>query len=82
MSKKDFDLDEEVERLSRRTNINIRKSEYSFDNQLRKLDNDIDMAADKNVKEFDEKKSLTLKYLSTDYTDDTINRYKEKLKKI
>ena len=38
MSKEEFDFDEEVKRLSRKTNINMRKSEYSFENQIRKLD--------------------------------------------
>ena len=41
MSKKDIDFDEEIKKLSRKTNIDIRRSEYAFENQIRKLDNDI-----------------------------------------
>lgn len=82
MSKKEFDLDEEVKRLARKTNVNLKKSEYSFDNQIRKLDNDIDMILDKKIKEFDESKQVTSDYLNISFQHDTINRYREKLKKI
>jgi hypothetical protein len=82
MSKKDIDFDEELERLSRKTNISIRKSEYSFDNQIKKMGNEIDNVSNKKIKEFDENKELTSKYFNIDYNDDTINRYREKLRKI
>ena len=82
MSKKEFDLDEEVKRIARKTNVNLKKSEYSFDNQIRKLDNDIDMILDKKIKEFDESKQVTSDYLNISFQHDTINRYREKLKKI
>lgn len=82
MSKKDFDLDEEVERLSRKSNINMRKSEYAFENQVRQLDKDIDKIVEEKIKDFDNNKQLTQEYLTMDYTESTINRYREKLKKI
>ena len=80
--KKDFDLDEEVEKLSRKSNINMRKSEYAFENQLRKLDNDIDKIVKEKIKDFDDNKYLTQEYLTMDYSQSTINRYREKLNKI
>ncbi|MBQ7929022.1 MAG: hypothetical protein IJ287_09845 [Methanobrevibacter sp.] len=82
MSKKEFDVDKELERLARKSNINIRKSEYSFENQIKKLDKDIDALAKQKIKDFDKNKELTSEYLSIEYKQDTIDRYREKLKKI
>lgn len=82
MSKKDFDVDKELERIARKTNLNMRKSEYSFENQLKKLDKDINNLTKQKIKDFDKNKELTSQYLSIDYKQDTIDRYREKLKKI
>lgn len=83
MSKdEEFDMDDEIKRISRKTNINVKKSEFSFENRIKKLDNEIDKIMDKKIKEFDDNKKLTSDYLTTDYTQDTINRYREKLKRI
>lgn len=83
MSKKDeFDLDKEVERLARKSNIQIQKTEYSYNNQLKKLDKEIDKAINDKIKLFDENKQSTQDYFNIEYKDDTINRYREKLKKI
>lgn len=83
MSKKDkIDYDEELERIAHKTNVNMRKSEYAFNNQIKKLDNEIDNIASQKIKEFDENKELMTEYLSIDYKQDTIERYREKLKKI
>ena len=82
MAKREIDFDEELERIARKSNFNIRKSEYSFENQIKKLDNDIDSIANKKIKEFEKNKELTSEYLSTDYSTDSIDRYREKLKKI
>ncbi|MCI6993722.1 hypothetical protein [uncultured Methanobrevibacter sp.] len=80
--KEEFDVDKELEKISRKSNIDIRKSEYSFENQIRKLDKEIDKIMDSKIKEFDDNKKLTSDYLSIDYSESTINRYREKLKKI
>ncbi len=83
MSKKEeFDVDEELERISRKSHIGMRKSEYSFENQIRKLDEEIDKVMNDKLKEFDDNKKLTSNYLSIDYSESTISRYREKLKKI
>ena len=83
MPKKDeLDMDEEIKRLSRRTDINMRKSQNSFDNRIKKLDKEIDKALNQKIKEFDENKQLTEDYLKIDYKNDTINRYREKLRKM
>ena len=83
MSKKEeYDLDKEIERLSRKTNININKSEYSFNKRIKELDNEMKKIMDDKVKLFDENKVMTEKYLTIENDTSTIDRYREKLKKI
>lgn len=80
---KEVDIDKEIEKLSRQTNINIRKTEYAFDNQLKRLDKDIDSVINDKIKEFDKTKELTSEHLLTDYnSNDSIEKYREKLKRI
>ena len=82
MSKEDLDIDEEIKKISRKTDIDIRKSEYAFENQIRKLDKDIDNIVKQKIKDFDDNKQVLGDYLTTDYSSSTIDRYREKLKKI
>ena len=83
MAKKDeIDIDEEIKRLSRKTNVNIKKSDYSFSKRIERLDSEIDRILNKNIKEFDENKEIGQKYRSIEFSHDTIDRYIEKLKKI
>ena len=77
-----MDLDKEVERLARKSNLNMRKSEYAFEKQLKKLDADIDSLVNDRIKDFDIDKKLTEQYLTIDYSNSTVDRYREKLKKI
>ncbi len=80
--KEEYDLDKEIERLSRKTNININKSEYSFNKRLKELDNEMKKIMDDKVNLFDENKVMTEKYLTIENDTSTIDRYREKLKKI
>jgi hypothetical protein len=83
MAKKDdVNIDEEVKKLSRKTEINIKKSEYSFSKQIERLDKEIDKVLNEKIKEFDDSKQVTQEYLSIEYKHDTIDRYREKLNKI
>lgn len=83
MSKKEeFDIDEEIERLARKSNMNIRKSEYSFEKRIKRLDNEMDNILNDKIKSFDESKEVTEDYLNIDYRNDTIDRYREKLRKM
>ncbi|WP_407392088.1 hypothetical protein [Methanobrevibacter sp.] len=82
MSKEEFDIDKEIEKLARKTNVNMKKSENSFESRLKQLDKDIEKVSNRKIKEFDENKKLTSEYLSIDYKQDTIERYREKLKNI
>lgn len=83
MAKKDdFDVDKEIERLSKKTRVNMMKSERSFESRLNQLDNDIEKAISSKVKFFDENNELKEKHITTDYTDNALERYKKKLNKI
>ncbi|WP_405292758.1 hypothetical protein [Methanobrevibacter sp.] len=82
MAKKEVDIDEEIERIARQSNFRIRKSEYSFDKRISRLDNEIDRVLNQKIKEFDETKKSTQDYLEIEHKHDTVNRYREKLKKI
>lgn len=83
MAKKDeFDLDEEVKRIARKTNIQIQKTEYSYSNQLKRLDKEMDKVLNDKIKLFDENKEALEDYKDIEFSHDTIDRYREKLKKI
>jgi hypothetical protein len=80
--KKEVDIEEEVQRLARKTNVNIKKSEYSFSKQMERLGKEVDKVVNEKMKEFDDNKGLSEEYMSIEYKHDTVNRYREKLKKI
>lgn len=82
MAKKEVDIDKEVERLARKSNVNMKKSEYSFSKRIERLDKEMDKILNDKIKSFDENKEIAQDYLSIDYKNDTINRYREKLKKM
>ncbi len=82
MPKEDVDIDEEIKKLSRKTDLAIQKMEYSYKNKLEKLDKEIDDMINNQLNDFDENKELTSEYLSINYSSSTIDQYREKLKKI
>ena len=79
---KEFDVDKEIERLSKSTRIKIMKSENSFESRLNQLDKDIESAISAKEKLFDETKELTSKHVMTNYTDNALERYRNQLRKI
>ncbi len=81
VKEKKYDVDKEMERLSRSTNVKIMKSENSFENRLNQLDKDIERTISSKEKLFDETKDLTSKHIMTDYTDNALERYRNQLKK-
>ena len=56
--KKEVDIEEEVQRLSRKTNINIKKAEYSYSKQLERLDKEMDKLLNQKIKDFDDNKKV------------------------
>lgn len=83
MAKKneEIDIDEEIKRISRKTNVDLLKSERTFDNRIKNLEKEIEKASQTQIKDFDKSKELVGKYLSTDFSSSTIDNYRRKLKK-
>lgn len=79
---KEVDFEKEIERLARKSNINIMKTEYAYENQMKKLDSEIDKVMDRKLKQLDDNNELKSEYRNIEFKHDTINRYREKLKKI
>lgn len=83
MSKKEeFDVDEELKKISRKTNVVAIKSQRSFENQIKKLDVEIDNVINNKLRQFDVDLKLRSDYLSIDYSDPTVKKIREKLKRI
>lgn len=83
MSKKEeFDVDEELKKISRKTNVAAIKSHRSFENQIKKLDVEIDNVINNKLRQFDVDLKLRSDYLSIDYSDPTVKKIREKLKRI
>lgn len=83
MSKKEeFDVDEELKKISRKTNVAAIKSQRSFENQIKKLDVEIDNMINNKLRQFDVDLKLRSDYLSIDYSDPTVKKIREKLKRI
>ena len=82
MSKKDFNLEEEVSEIARKTNFKIRQTEYSYENRLKKLDTEMDNLINNQIKNFDEKKKTTEEYMEIDFDNTLIERYRRKLNKM
>lgn len=82
MPKKEKPEKETLNRLSRKTKTNMIKSSMSFEKQLEKIDNEIALLSKRQLKDFDEKTDLYSKYLSIGKTDDTVEKLREKLRKI
>lgn len=78
----EIDIDEEIKRISRKTNVDVFKSERTFDNRIKNLEREIEKASQTQLNDFDKNKELVGKYLSTDYSSSTIGNYRRKLKKI
>ena len=83
MSKKEeFDVDEELKKISRKTNVAAIKSQRSFENQIKKLDVEIDNVINNKLRQFDVDLKLRSDYLYIDYSDPTVKNIREKLKRI
>lgn len=80
--KKEIDFDEELARIARKSNVNMRKTEFVYESQLKKLDKDIDKIINEKIDDFDINKELTSHHLNSDYSPDSLDIYREKLKRI
>lgn len=81
-NKDEIDVDEEIKRFSRKTNVNIIKSQLVFENRIKNLEKEIEKSTQSQIEDFESNKELLGKYLSTDYSSSTIDNYRKKLRKI
>lgn len=82
MAEEEFDLDKELKKISRYSEKSMKKFEIFFDSKMDKLDKEIETLNRKQLIDFDDNKKLTSDYLNIDYSSSTIDRYREKLKRI
>ena len=82
MAKKDIDFDEELDKIARKSNVKLRKTQYLYDRQFKKLDQEIDNILDKKIKAFTDVVELRREYTGIDVDTSFVDRYREKLKKI
>ena len=59
--KKGIDIEEEIANLARKTNINMRKTEFAYESQLKQLDKDIDKILKEKIRDF-EKNSVMAEF--------------------
>lgn len=81
MSKKS-DFDKKLERLSRKTDIEILKHEMGFEAELKKLDEQIEKLANEKIEDFDNSKKSLSKYLDIGSTNDFVEKSRKKLEKL
>ena len=82
VKEEEFDLDEEVKIITRKSKINMQKTEYSYQNRLKELDKEIDKVVSDQIKSFDDNRKSTEEFEEIEFKHETINRYREKLRKI
>lgn len=80
--KEEVDVEKEIERISRKTRVEIMKTENRFESRLNQLDSDIDKLFKSKESIFDDSKEVTTEYITTDYTESSLERYRKKLNKI
>ncbi len=79
MRSEENEIDKKVNKLSRKTNLAIMRKEISFDNQIKKLDAEIQDVSRKQLKDFDNQKELYYDYITMNTKDPSIERFRKKL---
>ena len=82
MAKKEIDFDEELQKIARKANVQIKKSEYLYDRQFKKLDLEIDTVLNDKVKELIDVNEMRREYTNIDFDNSLVEMYRKKLKRI
>ncbi|MBR3139729.1 MAG: hypothetical protein IKF11_02535 [Methanobrevibacter sp.] len=77
MAKKEIDFEKEVDRVSRKSNIDIMRLEYSLNRKVRNLDKEINKLTKQKIKEFDNAKKSTKEFVDEEESVPTIEEYKK-----
>ncbi len=76
------EIDKKVNRLSRKTNLAVKRKEISFENQMKKLDIQIQNITKQKIRDFNKQKDLYYDYWTINKSDPSIKRYMKKLNKL
>lgn len=76
------EIDEKINKLSRKTDLAIIRKEISFENQIKKLDMSIQEIPKQKINDFNKQQDLYYDYLATNKKDPSIKRYMKRLNKI
>ncbi len=77
MAQKEIDFEKEVDRVSRKSNIDIMRLEYSLNRKVRNLDKEINKLTKQKIKEFDNAKKSTKEFVDEEESVPTIEEYKK-----
>ena len=77
MVQKEIDFEKEVDRVSRKSNIDIMRLEYSLNRKVRNLDKEINKLTKQKIKEFDNAKKSTKEFVDEEESVPTIEEYKK-----
>lgn len=77
MAQKEIDFEKEVDRVSRKSNIDIMRLEYSLNRKVRNLDKEINKLTKQKIKEFDNAKKSTKEFIDEEESVPTIEEYKK-----
>ena len=77
MAQKEIDCEKEVDRVSRKSNIDIMRLEYSLNRKVRNLDKEINKLTKQKIKEFDNAKKSTKEFVDEEESVPTIEEYKK-----
>ena len=77
MAQKEIDFEKEVDRVPRKSNIDIMRLEYSLNRKVRNLDKEINKLTKQKIKEFDNAKKSTKEFVDEEESVPTIEEYKK-----
>lgn len=78
MGKKN-DIDKKIKKLSRKTDLKIYKENMGFEEELKKLDNEITSISKNKIKSFETNNELLSNYIDIGSKDDFVERCRRKL---
>ena len=77
MAQKEIDFEKEVDRVSRKYNIDIMRLEYYLYRKVRNMDKEINKITKQKIKEFDNAKKSTKEFVDEEESVPTIEEYKK-----
>lgn len=76
------EIDKYINKLSKKTNVNIKKANYSFEGKLKKVNNEYVNAYQNRLDDINKKEKLIYDFLILNQSDNILKRYKYRLNKL